>query len=568
MRGVTSVRRRDRRGTRHSALGAGNMEPVFASASPGRPRTSNLDQPLGPTINGPRTRGRTAHFAPRTGERWRRGVFTLLLALVSISTLTGVSLAQSGTFFNQRDDEYRLLGLKRAKEAYEAAKAEYDRQKALADKKLISEKDVESARKNYADAEVNYQQSLLAVVFEQQYVVVSSAIKFQQQGTRKGVRLTLENASGGSAEFQKLVGIDDELFRSLQPDVVNDVYVSLLNDENAIISQPYEMKVDRLRFGEPVTLTFSLLQDVDAVTVSMIYGSGTTSSRKIYLQKDASVNIVAIEAEQFSQEVELGGSTDFALTLELFSGESNTYKLEVVNLPTQINRYFVDPTTDNRLSQFQFTEGVNTRRAALRVFLPDRPTPEVAIDTPRVFYALAIPRERVEEIGTLPAQMTERQIQALNVGYERLEVIPRGTGQLLVRAQILTYTIKPTEKVSVQIDVVNEGSRRLDNIRVETDPPLNWDDVVDPPVIPQLAIGEESKVTLTFTPTPGVAPGNYDVRIRTTSLSEDLPIRGEDKTITIKVEQEANVFGTAIIVILIIGLVTGIVVFGIRLSRR
>lgn len=489
--------------------------------------------------------------------------FVLLVGLVPDR-----ATAQTGTFFNQRDDEYRLLGLKRAKEAYEAAKAEYERQVQLADKKLISDQEVERARRNYSDAEVNYQQSLLAVVFEQQYVVVSRAIKYQTGGNRKGVRLTLENASGGGAEFQKLIGIDDELFRSLQPDVVNNVYVSLVNDENAIISQPYEQKVDRIRFGDPVTIEFDLLQDVDAVTVSMIYGTGTTSSRKIYLQKDASVNIVAIEAEQFSQEVELGGSTNFALTLELFSGESNTYKLEVVNLPTQINRYFVDPATDNRLSQFQFTEGVNTRRAALRVFLPDRPTEEVAIDVPRVFHVLAIPRERIGEIGTLPGTMTDAQIQGLNVGYERLEVIPRGTGELMVRAQVLTYTIRPDESVSVPIDVVNEGSRRLDNIRVEADPPLNWDDVVDPAVIPQLGIAEEGKVTLTFTPPPGVAPGNYDVRVRTTSLSEDLPIRGEDKTITIRVEQEANILGTAIIVILIVGLVVGIVVFGIRLSRR
>ncbi|HUF08640.1 MAG TPA: NEW3 domain-containing protein [Rhodothermales bacterium] len=508
------------------------------------------------------------YHVPCTGERLRQMLGVALLVLVGIGTMADSALAQSGTFFNQRDDEYRLLGLKRAKEAYETAKAEYERQRALGDKKLISDKEVETARRNFSDAEVNYQQSLLAVVFEQQYVVVSSAIKYQKGGTRKGVRLTLENASGGGAEFQKLVGIDDELFRSLQPDVVNNVYVSLLNDENAIISQPYEKKIDRIRFGEPVRVEFALLQDVDAVTVSMIYGTGTTSSRKIYLQKDASVNIVAIAAEQFSQEVELGGSTDFSLTLELFSGESNTYKLEAVNLPPQINRYFVDPTTDNRLSQFQFTEGVNTRRAALRVFLPDRPTEEVIIDRPRVFYALAIPRERVSEIGSLTETMTEEQIQAINVGYERLELIPRGIGELMVRAQVLTFTIKPNESVSVPIDVVNEGSRRLDNIRVEADPPLNWDDVVDPDVIPQLAISQESKVTITLTPPVGVAPGNYDVRVRTTSLSEDLPIRGEDKTITIKVEQEANIIGTAVIVLLILGLVSGIVVFGIRLSRR
>jgi len=301
----------------------------------------------------------------------------------------------------------------------------------------------------------------------------------------------------------------------------------------------------------------------------MIYGNGTMSSRKIFLQKDASVNIVAIEADQFSQEVELGGSTDFTMGLELFSGESNTYKLEVVNLPSQINRYFVDPITNNRLSQFQFAEGVNTRRAALRVFLPDRPTTEVVIDEPRVFYALAIPRERITEIGRLTDRtMTEAEIEALKVGFERLELIPRGTGEILVRAQVLTFTMKPGESVSVPIEIVNEGSRRLDNVRIEADPPLNWDDVVEPNVVEQLGIGEKVKITLTFTPPEGVSPGNYDVRIRTTSLSDDLPIRGDDKTVTIKVEQEANVLGTAIVILLIVGLVTGIVIFGMRLSRR
>ena len=58
------------------------------------------------------------------------------------------------------------------------------------------------------------------------------------------------------------------------------------------------------------------------------------------------------------------------------------------------------------------------------------------------------------------------------------------------------------------------------------------------------------------------------MRIQTTSLSDDLPIRGEDKTVSIQIEPEANVFGTLFLVLLIVGLVVGIVVFGIRLSRR
>ena len=497
---------------------------------------------------------------------------SILALAVAVSLLTPTlpdARAQSGTFYNQRDDTYPLLGLKRAKEAYETARTDYERQKTLFDKQLISGQTLDQAFRNYSDAEVNYQQSLLAVLFEQQYVVISQAVKYQSGGNRKRVRLMLENSTSGTAEFQKLVGIEDDLFRSLQPDVINNVYVSLLNDDNAIISQPYEQKIDRLLAGEPGYLDFGLLQDLDAITVSLLYSDGSQQSRKIYLQKDASVNIAAVQAEQFSQEVELGGSTDYSTTLELFSGVSNTFKLDVVNLPAEITRYFLDPATSNRLSQFQFTEGANTRQASLRVFLPERPTGDVRMDQAISFYAVAIPRERIDEIGDLRTRtMTAEEIQALNVGYVRLELVPRGIGEILVRAPQLFHTIKPNETVSVNVEVVNEGTRRLDNVRIEADLPLNWTDVIEPDVIEQLEINQEQRVGLNFTPPADVAPGRYEIRIRTSSLSDDQPIEGEDKTVTIQVEQEANIFGTLLLVLVIVGLVVGIVIFGIRLSRR
>ena len=477
--------------------------------------------------------------------------------------------AQSGTFFNQRDDTYPLLGLRRAKEAFDTQRDEYERQQGLFDKQLISEAELDRAFRNYSEAEVNFQQSLLAVIFEQQYIVVSRAIKYQRENGRKGVRITLENASRGSGEYEKLIGIEDTLFQLLKPDIVNNIYISLLNDENAIISQPYERKLDQLVFGSPANLNFELLQDLDAVTVSLIYGNGSQQSRKIYLQKDDSENIASIEPEQFSQEVELSGNTDYRMSLELFSSNANTFKLEAVNLPPEINRYFLDPATDNRLSQFQFTEGVNTREAALRVFLPERPTDNVKIDEGLPFYAVAIPRERIDEIGDLSRrQMTEDEIKDLKVGYARLELLPRGIGEILVRAPQLFYTIKPDETVSVNLEVVNEGTRSLNNVRVEADPPLNWTDTINPDVIQSLDINEERRIQLTFSPSANVTPGRYEVRVQTTSLSDDLPIRGEDKTVTIQIEPEANILGTLLLVLLILGLVVGIVVFGIRLSRR
>ena len=47
-----------------------------------------------------------------------------ILALCICIGLSGLTALSQSNNFNQRDDKYRLLGLKRAKEAYEVARAE------------------------------------------------------------------------------------------------------------------------------------------------------------------------------------------------------------------------------------------------------------------------------------------------------------------------------------------------------------------------------------------------------------------------------------------------------------
>lgn len=491
----------------------------------------------------------------------------ILVAFLFVANLLHAQM--SGVPFNQRDDQYTLLGLKRAKEAYEFARSDFERKKEMFEQHLISRQEFERARNTFADAEVNYQQSLLAVLFEKQYVAVQKAVKLQTQDGRKHVKLTLANTSGGGAEFRKLINIDEDLFKTLQPDIINDVYVSLLNDENAIISQPYEAKVEELKYGSPVQLDFTLLQDLDEVTVNIVFGNGSQRSPKIYLQKDASVNKVIVQSEQFSQEVELGGSASLDLTLELFSGVTNTYKLEVVNLPAQINRYFSDPVTKARLSQFKFTESTKTRRAALQVFLPDRPSEEIVIDKPIPFYVLVIPRDEMpESMIQKSKQWSLEEIQKLEVGFVRLELVPRGVGKLLVRAPQLFYSIRPEELVSLNMDLVNEGSRRLDNVEIEVDAPFNWEKEISPKLIPSLNISAEQRIQLRFTPPNEISVGRYEFRIRSSSLSDDQPVYGEDKMVTVEIRPGTNILGTGLVVLAILGVIVGIVVFGIRLSRR
>jgi len=499
----------------------------------------------------------------------RNGYARLAAVLFLFVFLTPSGHGQVYNPFNQRDDQYRLLGLKRAKEAFEVARTEFEREEELFRRNLITQAQLDRARNTFADAEVNYQQSLLSVLFEEQYVSVSDAVKYQAEDGAKHVRLTLVNTSGGSAEFRQLLNIEDELFRSLQPDVVHNVYVSIVNDEGAIISRPYEAKISELHYGEPQTLDFVMLQDLDAATVNLIYANGTGRSLKIFLQKDATVDRVAVQSEQFSQEVDLGGSSSFDLTLELFSGTRIPYSLLVVNLPEQIGRYFTDPGGQVRLSQVKFTESTRTKRAALKITMPDRPTDAVAMDQPITFYVLVVPREKID----LPDDhrgrgWTEEEIDALEVGYARLEVIPRGKGELLIRAPLLYHAVAPGETIEMTLDLINEGTRRIDNIAVDVDLPLGWRKEITPSVVPSLTIAEEKQMHLTFIPPEEVGEGKYDIRLRTTGMSNNQPVSGEDKTVSVEVRAEANIFGTAILVLLLLGVVGGMVVFGIRLSRR
>jgi uncharacterized membrane protein len=469
--------------------------------------------------------------------------------------------------YNQRDDKYRLLGLKRAKELYETARKEYERAKDLYSKKYISEDEFDKIKASYSDAEVNYQQSLLAVLFENQFVSVDKAVKYQTKDGKKYVRLRVSNSSGGGEEFQKLLNIDDKLFRSLQPDVINNVYLSISNNDGAIISQPYEAKITQLKYGYPVDLNFNLLQDLDIVTVNIIYGNGSTRSMKIYLQKDASQNIVALQSQQFSQEIELGKTATYDLTLELFSRDNNTFRLEVVNLPTQINRYFKDAASDARLNQFKFTENTNTRKAVVEVSMPDRPSEVIKMDIPIQFFVLVIPADK--NIPDLQKKnWTQKEIESLNIGFVKLELLPRGKGILLVRAPQLFYSINKSEAALVNFDLVNEGTRRLDNVEVKLDLPLNWTKQINPAIIKQLDISDEKQINLKIFPAKDISAGRYEIRIRTTSLSDNEPVTGEDKTLTIEIQSEANILGTIIIVLLILGLVGGIIFFGIKISKK
>jgi uncharacterized membrane protein len=120
----------------------------------------------------------------------------------------------------------------------------------------------------------------------------------------------------------------------------------------------------------------------------------------------------------------------------------------------------------------------------------------------------------------------------------------------------------------MEIRIKNAGTRKLNNIRVFTDLPLNWRSEVKPDLIATLEQNKEEVVTLRFLPPADVAVGDYEPKIKTECTADNRKVESEDKIVRVHIASKMNVLGLVLLVVLLLGLIIGIVVFGIKLTRR
>lgn len=495
----------------------------------------------------------------------------LLAAVIFCICFLSFNAKAAAQVVNVNDETYLLLALKKANAKYQEVRSKFERAKEMLEKDLISEQEFEEIKQYYLIEETNYQQALLRVIFDQPHILIEKAVKYQTQDKQKRVKLTLRNTTGGALEYQKLMLSDSHMFTNgLEPDKINNLFVSIMNtDDQTIIGQPYEIKIPELKFGKARTVDFLLLrEEVEAIKVSMTYANKTVQ-KNIYLQKDASANIVAINSTQFSLEADLGGQAAYDLTLERFSSQDNIYKLQAVNLPQAISYSFIDAETGARLSQVKFTQGVNTKKLEVKIYLPERDDEDIIIDKPLIFYALALSRDQFEKLGhNGKTKHSQDEVDKIQGGKVKLELIPRGVGRIEVRAPSLYHEITEGDSVTMDITVRNTGTRQLDNIKISTDNPLHWRSIVQPDLIKSLAPDKEKIVHLTFVPPLDVGVGAQEVKIKTEALADNRPVETENKTVRIQVEAKTPILWTAVLILLLIGLIVGIVVFGLKISRR
>lgn len=470
---------------------------------------------------------------------------------------------------SQESQTMKLLTLKKAQLQLEQTKGDFERALKLKEQGLISEEDFSRTRTAHLQAQVAYQEALINFMGSEARISVASAVKYQEEGGKKYVRVTLRYSSKELKQLQKLRIDAKDLFPLDFLKEIKDISVSLMS-EGKIISDPYEQRIASLPIEKEKDVNFQLLKDVESLEVNVFY-AGKSETTSLYLQKGVSANMVTVNSAQFSQEADLESQATFDLSLEKFSGEANIFKLQVVNLPRQITHEFVDTQTQARLSQIKFTEGVTSMRLSLRLYLPKNADEQVVIDKPIEFYVLVLDNEqsdRLQEMLSSSSSLNPDEIKSLNSGDVRLEIMPRGVGRIEVLALNLYHEIKVGEIVSMEVRVRNSGTRTLDNIRIYTDLPLNWRSEIQPDLIATLEQNKEEIVKIDFIPPTEVSVGDYEPKIRTECLASNRRVESEDKIVRIHIGARTNVLGISLLVVLLIGLLVGIVIFGIKLTRR
>lgn len=494
-----------------------------------------------------------------------------------------VLIASHGVLAQQSDEQRRFLEVRRRQMELEAARRQFERTAKLVSGGLVPRSELEHDEDAVSAAQLNYQQSVLALLDLQPRLSVRSAIMTQTTDGRKFVRLVLVNLTPtfDDSQFKLLNNFRgaDPIPEQLRTRTVNDIFVSLRDGgstsgadsssarvSNATISLPYEVHIPELKYKETKTLDFQLLRDVDSVVVTLNYRN-QTQEVPLQLQRAAGSSEIQISSSQSSQEADLNSQATYNLTLERPTVDIRSFQLKVVNLPHQIAYSFVDPQSQARLSQINFPAGQTRQSLGLRLSLPERADDEVRIDKPLEFWALALdeaaaPRFSQERVYT-PAE-----IAASGSGKIKLIIMTRGVGKIEVSAPSLFSEIDVGQNIATKFTVRNIGTRRLDNVKLSAEYPLNWRAQVEPNIIPSLDLNGEEIVTLKIEPPPDVAVGDYELRIKTESFADNRRVQSEDKTYRVSVKARTNLMQISAVGGSLLLLVAVIIFFGVKLTRR
>ena len=247
-------------------------------------------------------------------------VFILAIGILLPSALFEVALAEeseapaspNGERTRTRDEQDRHIKIEIERQKMESAKRLMGKKKIEVEKleammmeenNIVTVAEVNTAKEDYEKAVSDYEQAKLELqrvelesLQDEWHISVEATRLYESDDGREQFSITLRNSSSPVklVESSKVVGQD--IILSAQ---IDDIFVTIKEQEGygssgAIITEPYERRIETLKEDETVTLKFELIKEnIRDVVVELKY-SGREERKNIHLkQEDPYISVVS-----------------------------------------------------------------------------------------------------------------------------------------------------------------------------------------------------------------------------------------------------------------------------------
>ncbi|MBI2505348.1 MAG: hypothetical protein HYW07_19210 [Candidatus Latescibacteria bacterium] len=469
----------------------------------------------------------------------------------------------------QWEVERKELDLKIHQSEYEEIRDLYAQHISTNDQLNQAQTAFQQAELAYDQATLSLEETRLSFLRDATHISIREARKYRTAADHREVEITLENASELPQALILNPQKTPEQIETLL--ALQDIAVSLKNPEGLILAEPYEVEVPSLGLGERHTLRFSLLEDCQAVVVSLRLPDGYTEDTYIALRRETLQDLPLITSPQFSREGELNTRVSYQLILERLAEDEGTFRLAVANLPGQITALFLDPTSEAELNQVKFSPQATRQQLALELQLPEDLSPRY-LDQPLEFYVLVLGQEAFQELAQLqrryPDQALPREeVAALKGSSAAFELVPRGTGELELLTESRSQRIAPGQTARFAVQLANTGSLELAGVALSTSLPAGWSAQVEPDTIAQLPAGERLRVALSLHAPPALQ-GEYEFRLSASGLAGKRRIEATEKELGLRVEAPVDWHRALLLSGALALLLAGVIALSIRFRRR
>ena len=199
--------------------------------------------------------------------------------------------------------------------------------------------------------------------------------------------------------------------------------------------------------------------------------------------------------------------------------------------------------------------------------------PEEELEVPIPFYAVVADSMAVKSVQDLeresgPELPTREQMEALKIGFEQLQLIPKGFGEMQIRVANALLQVTQGEDAEALIEVQNTGTVELLAVRVITDAPPGWEITLDPPVIERIGIKDRESMRVLIDLPDDMEVGQYEMRVDAQCDHRGEQIEAIEKNIKIDIEARARLLFNSLLAMALLLAVVGVAIFTIRVARR